>query len=295
VEANDDVILTMLDKERTYEAARAAGVPAPKTATVRCEEELDPALEQIGFPCALKPLHSHLFARHFGGRKLVVVHSREEAHRAYAPIGALGLAVLVTEIVPGPDNLLCSCYTYIDERGEPLFMFTKRKIRQYPVGFGLGCYEVTDWSPDVAEMGLRFVRGIGLRGLANVEFKRDPRDGRLVIIECNHRFTAANELVRRAGIDLARLAYGRLTGQAVAIPATYGRNLTLWNPTRDLRSFVMMRRRGLITFRQWARSLLRRQVLPVARLSDPMPTIAYHLGQVVRIPAKRQVRTKLPR
>ena len=51
--------------------------------------------------------------------------------------------------------------------------------------------------------------------MGNVEFKRDTRDGRLKLIECNHRFTAANELVRRAGIDLARIAYDRACGDDV--------------------------------------------------------------------------------
>ncbi|MEA2470030.1 MAG: hypothetical protein QOE38_1029, partial [Thermoleophilaceae bacterium] len=34
VEGDDDVMLAMLDKERTYELSRAAGVPTPRTATV---------------------------------------------------------------------------------------------------------------------------------------------------------------------------------------------------------------------------------------------------------------------
>ena len=53
------------------------------------------------------------------------------------------------------------------------------------------------------ELGLAFLRGAGVRGLANVEFKRDERDGRLKLIECNYRFTAPNEQFRRAGMDLA--------------------------------------------------------------------------------------------
>src|ERR1700694_4065011 len=35
IEADDDVLLAMLDKERTYTLARTLGVPAPRTVTVR--------------------------------------------------------------------------------------------------------------------------------------------------------------------------------------------------------------------------------------------------------------------
>src|SRR4051812_6724978 len=38
VEANDEVVLAMLDKERTYELSRAAGVPTPRTQTVRTRD-----------------------------------------------------------------------------------------------------------------------------------------------------------------------------------------------------------------------------------------------------------------
>jgi D-aspartate ligase len=89
------------------------------------------------------------------------------------PILDAGHPMLVTEYVPGPDDQYRSYYTYLDHEGEPLVHFTKRKLRQYPTHFGLGSYHLTEWNPEVAELGLRFARGAGLRGLVNVEFKRD--------------------------------------------------------------------------------------------------------------------------
>ena len=80
---------------------------------------------------------------------------------------------------------------------------------------------MTDRNPEVAELGLRFFQGVGLRGLANVEFKRDARDGRLKLIECNHRFTAPTGLLRAAGMDLPLFVYNRLTGRPLpAVTAT---------------------------------------------------------------------------
>jgi predicted ATP-grasp superfamily ATP-dependent carboligase len=48
---------------------------------------------------------------------------------------------------------------------------------------------------------------IGLRGMAVAEFKLDPRDGTLRFIEVNGRSVAYNGLLRRAGLDLAGLAW----------------------------------------------------------------------------------------
>ncbi len=275
VEANDEVLLAMLDKHRTYELARGAGVPAPRTVTVRGEADVERAVEEIGFPCALKPLHSHLFAQHFSARtKVWEVETEEELRAQLQRMVRLGLEMLATEILPGGDDRFFSYYSYLDEEGEPLFHFTKWKLRQYPVRFGLATYHASRWDEETAEIGLRFFQGVGLRGIGNVEFKRDPRDGALKLIECNHRFTAANELVRAAGIDVARLAYCRLAGLPPPRLDGFRDGVYLWNPVEDVRALRDYRRRGDLTVGEWSRSLLHRQRFPLLDLRDPGPSLA---------------------
>jgi D-aspartate ligase len=273
LEADDDVILAMLDKQRTYELAAAAGVPAPRTWEIGSWSDLHVAESEADFPCALKPRHSHLFARRFG-EKLLFVSSAEELRDAYRRCSEAGLEMIVTEIVPGPDHQHFSYYTYLDERGAPMFELTKRKLRQYPIGQGLGSYHVTDWNPEVAELGLRFLRHVGLRGIANPEFKRDARTGELKLIEVNHRFTAINELVQAAGIDLAQLAYSRVAGSDPPSLNGYRRGAHIWFPTHDARAFLEYRRRGELTLLQWLRSLAHRQRPVLFSLDDPLPGLA---------------------
>jgi D-aspartate ligase len=274
VEANDDALLAMLDKERTYALCAELGVPCPRTAHVSTREEAERAAAAFDYPCALKPRESHVFAAHFGIlAKAVQVHSPEELVAEFERTAELGVSMLVTEIVPGRDDQLCSYYTYLGENGEPLFHFTKQKVRQYPPEFGLGCYQLTTRDPEVAEVGLRFFQGAKMRGIANVEFKRDSRDGTLKLIESNVRLTAANEQVRLAGIDIALLAYSRLTGTAPPALGSYKVGLTLWHPIEDARSLLKYRRRGEWTLWSWLRSLLRRQRFALWRLDDPGPTI----------------------
>jgi D-aspartate ligase len=285
-EADDDVVLRMLDKARTYELAAAAGIPVPMTIPLVDADAVERAIDEIGAPCALKPVSSHAFARIYRNRKAFVVDSASELRRRWAEASERGLAMVATEIIPGPDDRLCSYYAYIDETGRTLVGLTKRKVRQYPSGFGLGSFEVTDHAPDVREAGARFFAAAGIRGLANVEFKRDARDGTLRLIECNHRFTASNELVRVAGIDLAWLAYARLSGAPLPPLDRYRDGVTLWNPLRDLRGIAIATRRGEARVADWLPGLVRRHVLPVFQWDDPAPTVAYHAAMFARIPAK---------
>jgi predicted ATP-grasp superfamily ATP-dependent carboligase len=274
VPAADEVTLAMLDKELTYELARKVGVPAPRTAAVSTLEEVRAATTGMDYPMALKPRHSHLFARVFGSKALVV----EDAAALEAAFRATeehGLEMIVTEIIPGDDSRYCSYYSYLDDDGTPLFHFTKRKPRQNPPGFGLGTFHETDWVPDAAEMGLRFFTGIGLRGVGNVEFKRDSRDGQLKLIECNPRFTAADKLVQRAGIDMATIAYRRALGLPVTAPTTFRSGVTQWHPMEDWDAFRAYRAQGQLSTLAWLRSLARPQGLPMFDRGDLRPSVVY--------------------
>lgn len=274
LEANDEVLLAMLDKEKTFELATRAGIEAPWVKTVRSPEEALEATARVEFPCALKPRHSHYFAHRFASGKAFVVENEAELEAALNLTLEAGVEMMITEIVPGPDADTCSYYSYIDTDGQPLFNVTKRKLRQYPPWFGLGCYHITDWIPEVAELGLAFFQGVGVRGLANVEFKRDQRDGRLKLIECNHRLTAATEQLRRAGADMPLFAYRRTLGLPVPQAMPYRSGVGYWYPLSDLRAFNSYRRAGEWNLRQWLQSLARPQTFPLASLSDPMPSLA---------------------
>jgi hypothetical protein len=118
-------------------------------------------------------------------------------HRGAATLRArepdqLGAAL----VEPGHHSL----HTYLDEDGEPVAQLTKRKLRQNTVEFAMGTYHVTDSNEEVAAVGLQLCTGVGIRGVANPEFTRDARDGRVKLIERNRRLCRRlrRSLVRRS-------------------------------------------------------------------------------------------------
>lgn len=285
-EANDDVALTVLDKDRTYERAREAGVPCPATITIRSEAELSRVGDELGFPCALKPLDSQRFGALFGIRKAFVVGDERELRRRNEEAAASGLEFLATEIVGDPATPYESYFTYVEPSGRHVFSFTKRKVRQFPVGFGLGTLHVSHRDADVAEAGRRFVAAFGLRGVAAIEFKRDPRDGTIKLIECNHRFSDATEMVHLAGIDLGRIAYERALGNDVKPVDDWREGVALWFAVEDTRAFLAHRANGELTGGEWVRSLPSRPHFPFLRLSDPAPSLAKTAWLAARVVRK---------
>lgn len=264
----------MLDKQETLRLAETANVPAPAFWKVESREDVAALEGKLTFPVMVKPITSHEFVRVFGQKLFIIEEGFDKVVKAAARALDAGVAIQVVEMIPGPDNLLSSYYTYIDDRGLPLFHFTKRVERRYPVNSGGAVYHVTEWLPETAEMGLKFLRGIGWRGLANIEFKRDTRDGQLKIIELNSRFTAAHRLLVRCGAPIDLVAYCDLTGQPAPVFTNYVQNMRLWMPVRDFRAFLEMRRRGDLTFAGWLASVpVRKTFSPIFSWTDPRPSL----------------------
>jgi predicted ATP-grasp superfamily ATP-dependent carboligase len=264
----------VLNKLDTYQVARAAGVPTPKFWLAGSRAQVVAWKDELTYPLIVKPLYSHQYEKKFGA-KFTIVNDFDGLLKAYDVVRGAGVDVMLVEMIPGPDDRLCSYYTYMDAAGEPLFDFTKRIIRRYPLVQGLACYHATTRDPEVRDLGLAFFRAAGLRGVANVEFKRDERDGRLKLIECNARFTAANCLLESSGIDLALFVYNRLVGAPLPPTDRYRVGMRLWYPYEDFLSFRALRREGRLTWREWLASVARPQTLPYFRWTDPLPSLVH--------------------
>jgi D-aspartate ligase len=270
--SNPEAQLCMLDKLCTYRAAQAAGVPTPRFWVADTREQVEKLERELIFPLILKPILGHKFSRKFSG-SYTVAHRFDELLNAFDAVCCAGIRTFLVEMIPGPDDKLCSYYTYLDEDGKNLIDFTKRVIRRYPMNMGGSTYHVTDYVPDIQELGLALFRHVGLRGVANVEFKLDERDGKLKLIECNARFTSADCLLVASGLNLSLLVYNRLTGRAQAASSRYRMGMRLWKPDGDFAAYRQLNKMGLLTFRVWIRSILHRQIFPVFRWNDPLPGI----------------------
>jgi D-aspartate ligase len=277
----------MLNKLSTYRAAEAAGVPTPRFWRAHSIEQMRALRGELVFPLLVKPTLSHLFQKQFGV-KHVTVETFDGLLEALRAVDGAESEVMLVEKIPGPDDRLCSYYTYLDAEVTPQFDFTKRIIRRYPIGEGNACYHVTDHNPEIRGLALALFRHVGLVGFANVEFKRDERDGRLKLIECNARFTASDCLISRSGFNLARFVYKRIVGLPSESLPTYRRGLRLWYPIDDFLAYRELRRRGEMTFWQWLSSIAHRQTLPLFRFRDPLPTLVNETCRVKRI-ARRLV------
>lgn len=292
---NSKAQLCMLNKLCTYQTARRAGVPTPKFWITDTREQLEKLKDELTFPLIVKPFLSHQYKAKFSGASFVCVRTFNELLDAFDTTRRAGIRTFLVEMIPGRDDKLCSYYTYLDDKGNNLFDYTKRVIRRFPVTVGVGVYHVTDYVPGLKELSLKLFREVGLWGIANAEFKLDERDGQFKLMECNARFTAADCLLTASGLNLSLFVYNRLTGHPRPAPTSFRLGMRLWNPLRDFLAYRHLNKMGLLSFYQWVRSILKPQIFLFFRWDDPLPTIVRPLAIAVRQIRARVVRAKVSR
>lgn len=261
----------LLDKFITYRRAQEAGVPTVGYWLITSREDLERWMEEYRFPLIMKalyPPHADLLKA-----KAILIRDRAELTEFFNTAARLGIHVVLMEYIPGGDDKSCSYHTYLDEHREPLFNLTNTVSRRFPLMSGEATYCTTAWIPDAAELGLRFFRHIGFRGLGMIQFKRDERDGELKIIEANARFVASDSLLARSGINLALIAYNRITGRPQAPVPDFEKSVVLCRPLMDSRAAWELHKRGELCFSDWIASLRRINQLPFFNWRDPLPAL----------------------
>jgi D-aspartate ligase len=208
-----DVLERVQSKRVQVETAAAAGVDTPRTAYPETAAEARAAAEELGFPVLVKPEHPIGFKQRFR-RQAFRCENATEVEAAYER--AAEFAPMVQELVPGGDDTLYTVGSYLTRDGLPLGVFSGRKLRQTPRGIGTCRVGEAVWVQPAVDAALRLLAEFGYFGLSQVEFKRDPRDGRFKLMEINPRLWQWHGLARACGVDLPRLAYDDLTAATPA-------------------------------------------------------------------------------
>ena len=208
-------------KREQLDRASRSGVDTPETAHPRTRDDALDAAGRIGYPLLVKPSNPDGFRRRFE-RQAFRCETPQELERAYAD--AEPFEPMVQELIPGGDEELYTVGSYIAADGAVLAVFSGRKLRQSPPGVGTCRVGEALWVQENVDAALRLLRVFEFHGLSQVEFKRDPRDGRFKLMEINPRLWLWHGLAAALGVDFARIAYLDLLGRRGEPVTTEGKS-----------------------------------------------------------------------
>lgn len=230
------------------------------------ELPLETIVERAVYPCFIKPL---LTQSHYRTKGEVAIGPDEFIAIISEPRFADGY--MAQEIIPGPVSNLIFCLNYCDATSTPLASITGHKLRQLPPDFGIGTLAISQQHPEVARLSESFLRGIGYHGLADLEFKYDPRDNRYKFIEINPRPCGLIELARSTGLDMAYLAYTELTTGAPPSPLPPAEDGLVWMSMLDDVISLVKYDREKISLWEWLKTIYQKDCDAVFSMSDFRP------------------------
>ena len=249
-----ELVQTLYSKKTMHCLAKRNGIPAPETAFPNSRAEAERFARQARFPLMLKASDGIAITRR-SGRKMVICRTESELLANYDQMeDPQQPALMLQEYIPGGEDSVWMFNGYFDENSECLVGFTGKKLRQTPVYTGMTSLGVCLPNQQVEQMTKAFMKRIGYRGILDIGYRFDARDGLYKVLDINPRVGATFRLfVGDDGMDVVRAMYLHLTGQAVP-PSRLCAGRKWFVEDRDLVSSIKYYRDGVLGVSQWLRS-----------------------------------------
>lgn len=214
---NDAALVRALySKKELYHLARRLGIPTAETVFPTCRADVEAFCQAARFPVMLKGSDGIALSRR-AGKKMVIVRSAEELLARYDEMEDPARPdLMLQEYIPGGEDVQWMFNGYFDRRSRCLFGLTGRKLRLTPVYTGMTSLGVCQKNDAVARLTCDFMAAIGYRGILDIGYRFDARDGLYKVLDVNPRIGATFRLfVGDDGMDVVRAQYLDQTGQAV--------------------------------------------------------------------------------
>jgi D-aspartate ligase len=277
------LVQSLYSKKEMHFLARSVGVPTPNALFPESKQEALHFAEGATFPIMLKMIDARN-ANHQAARTKVIARGKHELLANYELMEDPERPnLMLQEYIPGGEEANWMFNGYFNENSACLFGLTGKKIRQNPPHAGITSLGVCLPNAAVAETTRRFMKSIRYRGILDIGYRYDARDGLHKVFDVNPRIGCTFRLfVSNNGTDVARALYLDLTGQLV-VP---GRDL----PGRkwmvedlDLASAFQYWHDGTLTLTEWWRSLRGLQESAFFAADDRRPMISMCLNDVRKL------------
>ena len=260
------------DKKKTYELAETLDIPCPKTFNVKDASELSSLNSRL--PLAIKPAVKENFF-YATGAKAWRANTPEELNKLYdqARRQIRAEEILIQEIVPGDGQGQFSYCAFV-RNGVPHSTLMARRARQHPREFGRAAtYVETVFEPEIEELSERFLKAIHYHGLVEIEYKRDPRDGKYKLLDVNARTWGFHSIGAACGVDFPYLLYADRLGLPIE-PAHARAGVGWLRLLTDVPTAISDLAHGSLGLGIYLKSLRATRIESVFNWRDPLPSLA---------------------
>ena len=200
------------DRKELFDAAAAAGVPAPETRLLSAVDDWSPRLLVKSRYNLLADEWVDAYAPEAASIADDIVHLEPgETPDLDAIRERMGHEPIVQEFVPKAGEYM---FAAIYDRGEPLATFQHRQIRGNSYRGGGGVYRKSIYDPELEEVARALLAELEWHGLACIEYMQDAETGEYKLAEINPRMWQSLPATVRAGADFPHYYWLQATGRA---------------------------------------------------------------------------------
>ena len=262
----------LASKRGLYRLCEQLGISCPKAMVPLSRAEVEAFLEDATFPVVVKGAEPWLLPKDAGVRSTTIARSPDELLDLYQRVeGHPATGLLLQEYIPPEAGEDWFYHGYCDQASACLVGFTGRKLRSYPAH--AGSTSLGRWVPneELRRQAEELFPALSYRGLMDLDYRLDRRDGRYKLLDFNPRLGAQFRLFEDdLGIDVVRAMHLDLTGRAVPrgrpLP---GRGFIVEN--HDPIASWQYRRAGGLTLRAWRSSVSGVREAAWFAADDPVP------------------------
>lgn len=249
-----ELVRNLVNKQQMHRLAREHGIPVPNVVFPQRRADVAEFAKCATFPVMLKGIDGNQLKR-ATGKKMVIVRSAAELMEMYDELNVDSVAnLMLQEYIPGGEDSTWMFNGYFDRSSECLLGITGRKLRKTPVYTGMTSLGVCEPNEAVDRLTRRWMKALGYRGILDIGYQYDERDGQYKVLDVNPRIGATFRLfVAVNGLDVARCLYSDITGNSV--PESGIQEGRKWMVELDFKSSFDYWRDRKLSLLRWLRSL----------------------------------------
>ena len=262
---------TLANKRCLYELCHRLGIACPHTVFPHSREELLDLAAQIQFPSVVKATEPWLLPK--GIKSTAIVSTRQELIDYYDNFWcqAPATTLMIQEMIPASSSEDWFVHGYCDDQSNAMAIFTGVKLRSYPAFAGPTTLGRAVRNDALRQQAIDLFSAIGYRGIMDLDYRLDRRDGRYNLLDFNPRLGAQFRLFEdHDGIDVVRALHLDLTGRGVRSgPQIEGRKFIV--EIQDLLASFSYYRSGDLRIKDWLLSVRGVQEGAWYAADDPFP------------------------
>lgn len=245
----------LADKKTLHFLCKALGHPTPAAYFPQSTADLAVFQDQKSYPLMVKraqpwvPLHSPIAGT-------TIVRTPDELDRLFRLAQALQVELLIQEYLPDTSSQDWFFHGYCDATSNCVVSFTGRKFRSFPPRAGFTTFAQAIDNDRLRTQAEALLRQISYRGIMDLDYRYDARDGLYKLVDFNPRVGAQFRLFEdHRGIDVVRAQHLDLTGRRAA-PTGRMVERSFVVELHDVPSSFSYIRSGDISLWRWLQSVL---------------------------------------